>query len=106
MPKVKRESAHDNTPVLPEESDVPESPDKTASSDLKQEVSFHPSLPHPAHPMQQAFPSMFMPYIEDAKMDWTLSDGQYHQFLKWKLNVKTYLNVSLLHFQRNKSARK
>ena len=69
MPNARKKSAHNNTPVLPEESDVPESPDESASSNLEQEVSFHPSLAHPAHPVQQAIPSMFMPYIEGPKMD-------------------------------------
>ena len=31
--------------------------------------------------IQQAVPSMFMPYIEGPKMDWTVNDGVYHRFL-------------------------
>ena len=82
MPKVPKKSAHDNTPMLPEESGVPKSPD------LDQEVSFHPSLAHPAHPVQQAIPSMFMLYIEGPKMDWTINDGLYYWLLKWRLKLK------------------
>ena len=78
MPKVTKKSAHDNTPVLLEESDAPETPNESASSDLEQEVSFHPSLAHPAHRVQQVIPSMSMPYIEGPEMDWTVNDGLYH----------------------------
>ena len=41
--------------------------------------------------IQQAVPSMFMPYIEGPKMDWTVNDGLYHRFLKWKLKCKNIL---------------
>ena len=95
MPKVTKKSAHDNTPVLPEESDVPESPGESAGSDLEQEVSFHPSLAHPTHPVQQSIPSMFMPYIEGPKMDWTVNDGLYHQFIKWILKCENILECEL-----------
>ena len=29
----------------------------------------------------------FVPYIEGPKMDWTVNDGLYHRFLKWKRKV-------------------
>ena len=64
MPKTLKKSVTDHTHVLLEESDVPGSPEESATSDLEQEVSFHPSLAHPARPVQQVIPSMFMPYIE------------------------------------------
>ena len=34
---------------------------------------------------------MFMPYIEDSKMDWTVNDGLYHRFLKWHLKCENIL---------------
>ena len=30
----------------------------------------------------QAFPSMFLPYIEGSRMDWTVNDGLYWRFSK------------------------
>ena len=63
MPKASKKSVTDHNHVLPEESDVPENPEESASSDLEQEVSFHPSLAHPAHPVQQVTPSMCLSYI-------------------------------------------
>ena len=32
-----------------------------------------------------------MPYIEGPKMDWTMNDGLYPRFLKWKLKCKNIL---------------
>ena len=95
MPKATKKSAHDNAPELLEESDAPESQDESASSDLEQEVLFHPSLAHPAHAVPQVIPSMFMPYIEGPKMDWTVNDGLYHQFLKWRLKCENILQCEL-----------
>ena len=30
----------------------------------------------------QIVQNMFMPYIENSKMDWTVNDGLYHRFLQ------------------------
>ena len=30
--------------------------------------------------VQEAVPSMFMPYFEGPKMNWNVSDGLYHRF--------------------------
>ena len=71
--------------MLQEESEVPSSPEDTASSDQEidqepdPEVSFHPSK------AQQAIPNMLMPYIEDLKMDWTINDTLYYRFVKWQV---------------------
>ena len=66
--------------------DAPESQEESTSSDLEQdaEFSFHPSLMPPAHPVHQVIPSIYMPYIEGPRMDWTVNDGLYHHFLKWR----------------------
>ena len=91
MPKVSKKLVTDHTQVLPEESDVPESSEESASSDLEQEVSFHPFLTHPAHPVQQVIPNMVMLYIEGPKMDWTVNGGLYHQFLMGRLKCENIL---------------
>ena len=39
----------------------------------------------PSTSQVQFVPTMYMPYIEGPKMDWTVNDGLYHRLLKWKL---------------------
>ena len=84
MPKAAKKSTHETQNLPSEDTDVPESPEESASSDQEPdaEVSFHPSLVPPIHPMPQVLPGMYMPYIEGPKMDWTVNDGLYHHFLK------------------------
>ena len=36
-----------------------------------------------------------MPYMEGAKMDWTVNDSLYHCFLKWKLKCENILECEL-----------
>ena len=69
----------------------------STSSCLEQDagVSFHPSLVPPAHPMHQVIPSMYIPYIEGPRMDWTANDGLYHCFLKWGLKCENILECEL-----------
>ena len=40
-------------------------------------------------------PSMFMPYIEGPKLDWTVNDSLYHRYLKWRLKCKNMLESEL-----------
>ena len=61
------------------------------------EVSFHPHLPLPPHPVGQPLPvaGIYMPYIEGPCMDWTVNDYLYHRFLKWYLKCKNILECKL-----------
>ena len=70
---------------------VPSSQEELSSSEQEPdpEVSFHQYRP------PQQVPSMFMPYIEDPKMDWTVNDGLYHRFLKWHLKCENILACEL-----------
>ena len=61
---------------------------------------------NPPRTQPQVIPSMFMPYIEGPKMDWTVNDGLTIDFLKWCLNVKIFWNVSLRHCQKGNSVRR
>ena len=90
MPKAATKSNHETQNLPPEETDVPESQEESTSSDLEQdaEVSFYPSLVTPAHPVHQVIPSMYMPYIDCPRMDWTVNDELYHHFLKWRLKCE------------------
>ena len=48
-----------------------------------------------------------MPYIEGPTMDWTMNDGLYIRFLKWRLKYENILeNVNLLCSQKQENARK
>ena len=40
--------------------------------------------------------NMFMPYIEGPRMDWTVNDSLYHQFLKWHFKCKNILECKLV----------
>ena len=68
--------------VLPEDSDQEET-----SSDQKVFFNPRPSTSKKA----QLMPSMYMPYIERPTMDWTMTEGLYNRFLKWRLKCKNIL---------------
>ena len=38
---------------------------------------------------------MYMPYIEGPRIDWTVNDGLYHCFLKWRLKCENILECEL-----------
>ena len=83
MPKATKNSAQGNNQMpLPEET-VSSNQGELSSSEQEPdpEVSFH----HYRAP--QPVPSMFMPYTEGPKMDWTVNDGLYHRFFKVALEM-------------------
>ena len=91
--------------VLPPPSEDQESVDtqvEASGSDLDQDldVSFHPAAPSPS------VPTMFMPYIEGPKMNWTVDDGLYHRFLKWHLKCKTILDCELANLPAKQKCQK
>ena len=66
-----------------------------------QSPSFQPSASQ-----AQFVPPMFMPYIEGPKMDWTVNDGLYHRFLKWKLKYENILDCELAMIPESKKCKK
>ena len=44
---------------------------------------------------QQASTSMYVPYIEGPKMNWTVDDCLYNRFIKWKIKCKNILDCEL-----------
>ena len=64
------------------------------------EVSFHPVV-HPP-----STPTMFMPYIEGPKMNWTAGNGLYHRFLKWRLKCETILDCELANLPAKQKCQK
>ena len=93
MPKPTQKSVHKSTTLPPENSEVLDSQEESVSSDQEQdeEVSFHPSLAYSAYPVSQVISSMYMPYIEGPRIDWTVNDGHYHTFLKVRLKHENML---------------
>ena len=90
MPKAAKKSVCEKQNLPHMDTNVPESQQESASTD--QEPDAEVSSIHPKH---QVIPSMYMPYIEGLKMDWTVNDGLYHCFLKWKLKCENILECEL-----------
>ena len=44
---------------------------------------------------QQVPTSMYVPYIEGPQMNWTVDDGLYNRFVKWKLKCENILDCEL-----------
>ena len=65
------------------------------SSSEDPEIFFNPQ-PSTSHKVKEK-PNMnvYMPYIEGPVMDWTVNDGLYNRFLKWKLKCKNILECEL-----------
>ena len=59
------------------------------------EIFFNPQ-PSTSHKVRD-IPNinMYMPYIEGPAMDWTVNDGLYNRFLKWKLRCENILECEL-----------
>ena len=81
MAKATMSSARGANQVPPPKESIQSSQEELSGSGQEpdQEVSFQ------HHRQVQPVPSMFMPYIEGPKMDWTVNDGLYYRFLKWHL---------------------
>ena len=94
MPKSKKSTRQQPSALSAEEVEIPSQHEETTSSEQESdaEVSLHAFR----HPTQlQVLPNMFMCYIEGPCMDWTVNDGLYHRFLKWKLKCKTIFECEL-----------
>ena len=77
-------------------------PQDESSSD--QEQDYEVILNQPL--VQQVVPSMFMPYIEGPKMDWTVNDSPYHRFLKWRLKCENILECELAMLAERRKCKK
>ena len=60
----------------------------------------------PSTSQAQFVPAMYMSYIEGPKMDWTVNDGLYHRFLKWKLKCENILDFELAMLPDSKKCNK
>ena len=60
------------------------------SSDHNTEMQ-DPEL-QPSTSQAQFVPAMYMSHIEGPNEDWTVNDGLYHMFFKWKLKCENNLD--------------
>ena len=84
MPKSSKNNQHEpctSETVLPEEETSYEQ-----EADSEQEVFVRP---------QQAPSSMYVPYIEGLKMNWTVDDSLYNRFIKRKIKCENILDCQL-----------
>ena len=106
MQKASKKSAQEEV----QEAQVPTQPDTNESSQEEipnsdQESDTEVTFNHP-RPQLQVIPSMFMPYIEGPKMDWTVNDGLYHRFLKWHLKCENILECKLVALPERQQCKK
>ena len=92
MPKASKSSAQEEAQVSTQQEAIETSQEELPSSDQERDskVTLKPPRQQP-----QVVPSMFMPYIEGPKMDWTVNDGLYHRFLKRHLKCENILECEL-----------
>ena len=76
------------------------------SSSDDPEIFFNPQ-PSTSHKVKE-IPNMniYMPYIEGPAMDWTVNDGLYNRFLKWKLKCENILECELAILPRARKCKK
>ena len=76
------------------------------SSDQKIKVQSPPSFQPFTSQVQPFVQPMFMPYIEEPKMDWTVNDSLYDRFLTWKLKCENILDCELAMLPESKKCKK
>ena len=103
MPKATKSSAQVEAQAFSQQEANKTSQEELTSSDQETdpEVTFNSPRQQP-----QVVPSMFMPYIEGPKMDWTVNDGLYHRFLKWHLKCENILECELAALPDGNNVRK
>ena len=82
---------------LPEEFSEQEETSSEQDPDGDQEVIISPP---------QATTSAFIPYIEGAKMDWTVNDILYNGFIKWKIKCENILQCKLAMLSESRKCKK
>ena len=100
MPKAMKKSLQEQSPPPSEEHESIDDQAEIPDQDQDPDVSFHPAVPLPS------VPTMFMPYIEGPKMNWTVDDGLYHRFPKWCLKCKTILDCELANLPSKQKCQK
>ena len=102
MPKATKSSAWVNNQLTQPEENIPSSQEELSSSDQEHD----PECSFPQFRPSQPVPSMFMPYIEGPKLDWTINDGLYIRFLKWNLKCENILECELAALPKQQQCKK
>ena len=97
--EVKEDQAQGSTQPDTNESSQEDIPSSDQESDTEVIIN-------PPRTQLQVIPSMFMPYIEGPKMDWTVNDGLYHRFLKWCLKCENILEFELVTLPERQQCKK
>ena len=96
MKKASKSAQHEQPTfeqVLPEEiSEQEETSSDQEQEDVDQEFFFQPLCQSSS---SQVMWSMYMPYIEGPAMDWTMNDGLYNRFLKWRFKCEHMFECEL-----------
>ena len=102
MPKAAKKSSQKQSPPPSEEHESVDIQAETSGSDQEQdpEISFHPAVPLPIAL------TMFMPYIEGPKINWTVDNRLYHRFLKRQLKCETNLDCELANLPAKQKCQK
>ena len=96
-----KKSTREQSPPPSDDHNSTDSAEASGSDhDQDPDVSFCPV----ASPNQ--VPTLFMPYIEGPKMNWTVNDGLYHRFLKWRLKCETILDCKLANLPTKQKCQK
>ena len=78
----------------------------SSSSDVEMEVQSPRFIPQSTSQPQPFVQSMFMPYSEGPKIDWTVNDSLYHRFIMWKLKCENLLDCELAMLPYSKKCKK
>ena len=103
MPRPTNNSAHVvNTSIFPEKSIILHDSLSSYQMESKNSQCFPISTGQP----QPFVQPMFMPYIEEPMMDWTVNNSLHHRFLKLELKCEKILDWELAMLPESKSPRK
>ena len=93
MPRATKNSAHVmDTSVKQESSMISQD---YSTSDQEMEVQSQQCFPPSTRQPQSFVQPMFIPYIKEPKMYWTVNDSFYHRFLKYKLKCENIHDCEL-----------
>ena len=101
MPKATKKSSREQSSPPSEDHDSIDTADASDSNPGQDpDVSFCPMVP------PNNVPTMFMPYVEGPKINWTVNDGLYHRFLKWHLKCETIHDCELANLPAKQKCQK
>ena len=80
MPKSNKTTSNKMKDV-PNQDEASTQEDSSSEQEIDQEVTLNPP---------QVFSSMFIPYIEGLRMDWTVNDGLFSRFFEMEVEMQKY----------------